>query len=42
LLVAVLPPSSTAATESTLADHVHELVVEILDLFPAFLHLRLP
>ena len=42
LLVAALPPSSTTATESTLADHVHDLVVEILDLFPSFLHLRLP
>jgi hypothetical protein len=48
LLVAALPPSSTSAVESTLApdsvatEHVHELVIEILDLFPAFLHLRLP
>ncbi len=45
LVVAALSPSSTPATESTLAPagpDVRELVIEILDLFPAFLHLRLP
>lgn len=43
LLVAVLPPSSTPAAESpspAIAE-VHELVVEILESFPTFLHLRL-
>lgn len=44
LLVAVLSPSSTPAAESTLAavPEVRDLVQEILDLFPSFLHLRLP
>ncbi len=43
LLVAVLPPSSTPAAESTRPREaeVHELVVEILQTFPTFLHLRL-
>ena len=43
LLVAVLPPSSTPAAESpspAIAE-VHQLVVEILESFPTFLHLRL-
>ena len=43
LLVAVLPPSSTPAAESPppAVAEVHELVVEILESFPTFLHLRL-
>jgi hypothetical protein len=43
LLVAVLPPSSTLAAEAAppaLAE-VQELLAEILETFPAFLHLRL-